>query len=443
MPKFKYVAVDAKGAESSGIVDADNQARVIDMIKEQGWFPTSVTELSEGGAPAPAKAAKSSGGGGAAKKKKGGAAKAKGGGTGLQMELKLPGLQGPIRVKPRELATFTRQLATLLDAGLPLLRGLKVLLKQEKNPHLCDAIVAMGEAIEGGSTFSDALNQHPKIFDNLYVNMVKAGEVGGVLDVVLNRLAEFMEKAEKIRNKIKGAMIYPCVILVVALSILSFLMVYIIPKFQEVFSDMNHGDDSMPPLTEFVIGCSDFMRHQWYFVIGFIVFMVVGLRLAGNSKKGRVVLDTLKIKAPITGPLFQKTAIARFSRTLGTLLNAGVPILQALNIVKNTSGNAVVAGVIERVHDNVKEGDTITAPLEAASVFPAMAVGMIDVGEETGALPDMLMKVADTYEDEVDTAVDGLTAIIEPIMIIFLAVIVGTIVIAMFLPLLAMMGQLS
>ena len=436
MPKFKYVAVDPKGNETSGSVEAENKNRVIDMIKEQGWFPTTVDEVGGG--------AKKSSESKDYKKKSGAAARKKGGGKGLQMEIKLPGfLSGGSSVKPKDLAAFTRQLSTLLDAGLPLLRGLKVLLKQEKNPTMRDALISMGDGIEGGSTFSDALTQHPKIFDNLYVNMVKAGEAGGVLDVVLSRLAEFMEKAEKIKNKVKGAMIYPIVVLVIAVLILSFLMIVIIPKFQEVFMDLSDGQGSLPGLTLFVIGISDFFVQYWYIIGGGIALLIIGFKLLAKTKKGAYYLDKFKLNMPIFGSLIRRTAIARFARTLGTLLSSGVPILQALNIVKETAGNMVVSEAITDVHDNVKEGDSMTAPLEASGVFPSMAVGMIDVGEETGALPEMLMKVADTYENEVDTAVEGLTSIIEPILIIMLAVIVGTIVIAMFMPLLSIMETIG
>jgi type IV pilus assembly protein PilC len=440
MPKFKYVAVDPKGNETSGNVDAESQARVIEMIKEQGWFPTSVTEVG-GGAGGGAKKASGSK---TTARKSSSSSKGKRGGKGLQADLKLPGFLSAGRaIKPKDLAAFTRQLSTLLDAGLPLLKGLKVLLKQEKNPTMQDALTTMGDGIEGGSTFSDALTQHPKIFDNLYVNMVRAGEAGGVLDVVLSRLAEFMEKAEKIKNKVKGAMIYPVVVLVIAVLILTFLMVVIIPKFQEVFMDLSDGKGSLPGLTMFVIGISQFFVKRWYIMIGIIAILVFGVKFLSKTKKGSYLLDKFKLNMPIFGSLVRRTSIARFSRTLGTLLSSGVPILQALNIVKETSGNAVVSEAIEKVHDSVKEGDTMTVPLEASGVFPSMAVGMIDVGEETGALPEMLMKVADTYENEVDTAVEGLTSIIEPLLIIMLAVIVGTIVIAMFLPLLKIMESIA
>jgi type IV pilus assembly protein PilC len=346
------------------------------------------------------------------------------------------------RVKPKQLMVLTRQLATLVDAGLPLLRGLRILLKQEKRPVLRDALGGMGEAVEGGSTFSEALGQYPKIFDKLYINMVKAGEAGGVLEVVLIRLAEFMEKAEKIKAKVKSAMIYPVVVLVAAGGILGFLLTNVIPKFKQIFDDLLEGQ-RLPVLTEFVISISDLIKNNWWLVLLIVGGIVAGLKIWGKTDSGRFQLDRLQLKMPLFGQLFLKTATARFSRTLGTLLQSGVPMLQALNIVRDTSGNEVVAKAIQKVHDSVKEGDNMSMPLEASNVFPSMVVSMVDVGEETGALPEMLMKIADSYDDEVDTAVEGLTSVIEPIMIILLALIIGTIVIAMFVPLISIISSMS
>jgi len=340
------------------------------------------------------------------------------------------------------LTAFTRQLATLIDAGLPLLRGLDVLRKQEKNQTLKRTLQRLAESVEAGSTFSEALAQHPKIFNRLYVNMVRAGEAGGVLDVTLGRLADFQEKAQKIKNKVISAMVYPTVVIFVALSIVSFLMIVIVPKFQEIFTDLLEGKP-LPGLTLFVMSCSNLVKNQFPLVAGSIVLLVVAVKMAGKTEKGRFYIDKFKLNAPIFGQLVRKVGIARFSRTLGTLIASGVPILQALNIVRDTSGNAVIAKAVSQVHDSVKEGERIVQPLEASGVFPPMVISMVDVGEETGALPDMLMKVADVYDDEVDNAVSALTSLLEPIMIVFLAVIVGTIVIAMFMPLISVIGSLS
>lgn len=433
MPKFNYVALDTKGKEVTGVVETDSTTTAVSRIREMGYFPTNITEAGKdkkvvapaaGGAPGTPAAVRPA----AAKK-----------GLG-QIELKIPGMSG--KVKPKILTTFTRQLATLIDAGLPLLRGLNVLQKGEKNPTLKKTLVKLAEAVEGGSTFSEALAQHPKIFTRLYVNMVRAGEAGGVLDVTLNRLADFQEKAQKIKNKVVSAMVYPSVVIFVAISIVSFLMIVIVPKFQEIFKDLL-GGQALPPLTQFVMAISNVVKSQSLFVLVALIALVVAVKLIGKTTKGRYMLDLMKLNSPVFGQLLRKVGIARFTRTLGTLIASGVPILQALNIVRETSGNAVLAKAVSQVHDAVKEGERIIQPLEASKVFPPMVVSMVDVGEETGALPDMLMKIADVYDDEVDNAVAALTSLLEPIMIVFLAVIVGTIVIAMFLPLITVIGKLG
>jgi len=337
---------------------------------------------------------------------------------------------------------FTRQLATLIDAGLPLLRGLRILLKQEKSKGLREALTGMGESVEGGSTFSEALGQYPYTFDNLYVNMVKAGEAGGVLEEVLTRLAEFQEKAERIKAKVKSAMVYPIVVLVAALGILTFLMIFIIPKFAEIFEDLLGGKE-LPPLTQFVVNISDAVANEWYIILGWIFGIIIISKILRGTERGSNMLDAVKLKVPLFGPLFRKGAVARFARTLGTLMGSGVPVLQALTIVRDTAGNSVVSSAIQRVHDAVKEGDSMAMPMEACGVFPGMVVSMVDVGEETGALPEMLVRVADNYDEEVDTAVEGMTSIIEPIMIVMLALIIGTIVIAMFVPLISIISEMS
>lgn len=428
MARFKFVAMDSKGSETEGVIDAENQSQAVTAIRTKGLFPTKVIEI---------------GGGGQTKKPSGDAAKR------AEVERKtglLSGGKGRFLwkrgVKTKNLMVFTRQLATLIEAGLPLLRGLRILLKQEKHPTLRSALNGMGEAVEGGSTFSEALAQHPHVFDKLFVNMVKAGEAGGVLDVVLVRLAEFMEKAERIKNKVKSAMVYPIVVLLAAMGILGFLLTNVIPKFKAIFEDLLEGQ-RLPPLTEFVINLSSLVKDRWYLIVAFVVIIWIAVKILKRTENGRYAIDKLKLKMPLFGQLVTKTAVARFSRTLGTLLTSGVPVLQALNIVRDTSGNEVVARAIQQVHDSVKEGDTMSMPLEASGVFPSMVVSMVDVGEETGALPEMLTRIADTYEDEVDRAVEALTSIIEPIMIILLALIVGTIVIAMFVPLISIITNMA
>lgn len=425
MPRFSYVAMDQKGRETKGVLEVANQNEAIGRVKEMGLFPTKIVELDKvkekpEKKAKPAQAAKP-----AAKK-----------GLNVNINIKIPGLGG--RVKPKVLTTFTRQLATLVDAGLPLLRGLRVLEKQEKNATLKSIIADLALAIEGGSTFSEALAQHPKVFNRLYVNMVKAGELGGVLEVVLTRLAEFMEKAEKIKGKVKAAMFYPTAVMIVAVGIVYILMVVVIPKFEEVFAGLLEGQ-KMPQFTRFVLGVSRAIKDHALVTLAGVAAFVVLFVLFKKTKFGRRVIDVIKLKMPILGPVISKVAISRFTRTLGTLVSSGVPILQALNIVKETAGNVVIGNAVGAVHDSVKEGETITAPLEAAGVFPPMVISMVDVGEQTGALPEMLLKIADNYDDEVDNAVTAMTSLLEPIMIVILGLVVGSIVIAMFLPLIAIM----
>ncbi|MEI6149834.1 MAG: type II secretion system F family protein [bacterium] len=432
MPKFRYVAMDSKGREVEGVLDAESEARAIASVKEKGLFPTSLQDITPG---------KGGNKGGGARGGRESSAKGRG---SMQSEIKLPPFLSALfqgRIKTKLLMVFTRQLATLVEAGLPLLRGLHVLQRQEKNPQLHTAVIGMAESVESGSTFAEALAQYPKVFSLFYINMVKAGEASGALNTVLTRLAEFMEKSQKIRNKVRGAMVYPIVVMVMAMVILGVLMVFVIPKFKEIFDDLLQGK-ALPALTQLVIGASDLVAKNGLYLLAGIIGVVILFRMWGKTERGRRSLDVMKLKAPIFGQLVRKTAIANFTRTLGTLMTGGVPILQALNIVKEVTNNAVLAKAIAQVHDSVKEGETIVSPLEASGVFPAMVVSMIQVGEETGALPEMLMKVAENYDDEVDTAVEALTSIIEPIMIIFLAVVVGTIVIAMFLPLVTIIGSL-
>jgi type IV pilus assembly protein PilC len=426
MPKFNYVAMDSRGKETKGVLEVASQNDAINRVKEMGFFPMKIVEVEKEKPDKKAgKAAAKPGAKGA--KKKGGAA---------NIQIKIPGLSG--RVKSKVLTTFTRQLATLVDAGLPLLRGLRVLEKQERNVTLKGIIGELAQSIEGGSTFSEGLAQHPKVFNKLFVNMVKAGELGGVLEVVLNRLSEFMEKAQKIKGKVIAAMFYPVAVLIVAVAIMAVLMIWVIPKFKEVFEGMLDGQQ-LPAFTRFVLAISDTVKDHAPMTLLVMAVLVVIFLMVGKTKLGRLVIDKVKLKAPVFGPVISKVSIARFTRTLGTLVSSGVPILQALNIVKETAGNVIVANAVSAVHESVKEGETITAPLEASGVFPPMVISMVDVGEQTGALPEMLLKISDNYDEEVDNAVSAMTSLLEPIMIVFLAVIVGSIVIAMFLPLIALM----
>ncbi len=345
-------------------------------------------------------------------------------------------------VNEKGLTVFTRQLATLVKAGMPILRGLEVLGRQEKRKAFRQVIEDCADTIRSGGNFSDGLGAHPKAFDRLYVNMVKAGEAGGVLDTVLERLSVFMEKAMKIRGKVTSAMVYPAIISCVAGGIMIVLMVFVVPKFQEVFFTMLKGKP-LPWLTSVVVAIANAMRDNLLMVLGGLAgFGFLGW-LFKRSAFGTKVLHWLLLKVPVIGDLFLKAAIARFTRTLGTLLSSGVPILQALIITRDTSGNVHVANAINIVHDRVKEGDSVAKPLESTRIFPGMVTSMIEVGEETGALPDMLVRIADNYDEEVDNAVAALTSIIEPVMIVFMAVGVGVIVIAMFLPMVELIKSLS
>lgn len=426
MPTYTFTALDAKGKEQTGTVEASSETAALATIREKSLFPTKVEEAG---------AAKKSKGKASAPKTKGGAKSA-----GLKKDLAMPAFLQ--RVKPKQLMTYTRQLATLINAGLPLMRGLQVILKQEKHPLLHRATTDVVESIQSGSTFAEALSQHPRIFNRLYVNMVKAGELGGVMDAVLERLAEFMEKAQRIRNKVVGAMVYPVVVLIMAVGILAFLMLFIIPKFEAIFDDLL-GEGGLPMLTQIVLNISrTFAQRAPFVVIGVVVFVVL-MKIIGKTSWGRFGLDWTKLHMPIFGVLLSKTSIARFTRTLGTLMTSGVPVLQALNIVRDTSGNEVIARAVTVIHDSVKEGENMAPPIQSTGVFPPMVVSMVEVGEETGELPEMLMKIADNYDDEVDNTVAGLTSIIEPLLIVFLALIVGTIVIALFLPLISIIGQIG
>ena len=432
MATFQYIAKDSTGAEKRGTVEAGDRNAAIAAVRAQGLLPTALGEV-KGASPAAAKkAAKAP----APAQKKGGALN-----KNISINIKVPNwLKG--RIKTKVLTQFTRQLATLVNAGLPLMRGIEVLKRQMKDPQMLEALGGISENIAAGGTFSESLTQYPKIFDNLYVNMVKAGEAGGVLEVVLGRLAEFAEKSEKIKNKVKGAMIYPIVVLVAAIGITAFLLIAVIPKFQQVFNDMM-GGAALPAITEFVIHASEFVQHNGLQILLVIVALVVIKKIVGKTEKGAYFFDALSLKMPVTGTLAQRSAVSKFTRTLGTLLSSGVPILQSLMITRDTTGNRVLTNAIQSVHDAVKEGESMTQPLSQCKVFPPMVVSMVEVGEETGALADMLTRIANTYDDEVDNAVAGMTAAIEPALIIVLAVVVGTIVIAMFLPMVKIIGSVS
>ncbi len=442
MPTFAYTAIEASsGRERSGTLECTSAEQATADLKARGFAPMSLavtTAASATNAPVAAKSLE-----------KGGRASVRSS-SPVQGGLK-PTLQAKKKrrtivlgrvINQKGLTLFTRQLATLVKAGMPLLRCLEVLARQEKNAPFREVLETLAEAIRSGGNFSDGLLQHPKIFDRLYVNMVKAGEAGGVLDTVLERLARFMEKAERIKAKVKSAMTYPVIVIALAVGIVAALMVFVVPKFEQIFSGLLKGQP-LPVLTRAVMGVSYFVQHNIIVSAIVLVAVCVGFQIFRRTKIGERVLDWLAIKSPALGNLFLKAAIARFTRTFGTLLASGVPILQALVITRDTSGNVHVAAAIDVVHDRVKEGDNVARPLEATGIFPGMVTSMIEVGEETGALADMLTRIADTYDEEVDNAVAALTSIIEPFMIVFLALMVGTIVIALFLPIVSIIQHLQ
>lgn len=438
MATFQYIAKDSAGNEQRGQIEAPDRASAITAVRAQGLLPTALGEVKRAAAPA-APAAKPAKGRKAAPAAK--AAKPKGGAMSKDIKIKMPSfLQG--KIKTKVLTQFTRQLATLVTAGLPLMRGIEVLKRQMRDPQMKDALEGISENIAAGGTFSEALTAYPKIFDNLYVNMVKAGEAGGVLEVVLARLAEFAEKSEKIKNKVKGAMTYPTVVLFAAVGITAFLLVAVIPKFKQVFADML-GGQALPGITQAVIDMSEWVQHNGLTLAIIIAAIVTIKKVIGKTPAGAKFYDWVSLKAPVTGTLVQRTAVSRVTRTLGTLLSSGVPILQSLVIVRDTTGNRIVSQALQDVHDAVKEGEGMTQPLAQCSVFPPMVVSMVEVGEETGALADMLTRIANTYDDEVDNAVAGLTAAIEPALMVILAVVVGTIVIAMFLPMIKIISSVT
>ena len=349
-----------------------------------------------------------------------------------EINLRLPGSSGVTR---KELVIFTRQFSTMIDAGLPLVQGLEILAAQNENPQFKQVLREVKEKVESGSTFADALRDHPKVFDDLYVQLVQAGEVGGILDTILQRLAVYIEKAEALKRKVKGAMVYPSIVLVVALGVVTVLLLFVTPVFKDMFEAAG-GD--LPGPTQLIVDLSEWLRANILYLVAGIVAVVVAFRVFARTKFGRRVIDAGLLKAPIFGDLLRKVAVARFSRTLGTMLSSGVPILEAMNVTAKTAGNVVLEEAIFKVRGKISEGRTIVQPLAEVGVFPQMVVEMIGVGEATGAMDAMLGKIADFYDEEVDSAVSALTSMIEPILIVFMGGIVGFFVAAMYLPIFTM-----
>ena len=427
MPTYTYEALNSAGKPQKGTVEAPTSEDAIQRIKGKGFFPTAVREQKIKGA-----AAGPDSGRGKKKKKK-----------SFDLNISIGG------VGRKKLTNFTRQLSTLQDAGLPLLRSLQILETQQRPGLLKSIIGNVCEDVEAGTTLSDAMARQPKAFDRLYCKMVNAGEIGGVLDVILQRLADFMEKAQRLRRRVIGAMIYPVVVILIATVIVTGIMIFVIPKFQEIFDDF---EVELPALTIWLVDASMWMAGRLYpgqvipgaiWILGAPFLIWIFFWLIRKTGPGRAATDIVRLKIPVAGGLMKKTAIARFTRTLGTLISAGVPILEAIMITRDTSGNYVFERALTRVHDSIREGETFAGPLRESKVCDAIVVNMIDVGEETGDLDTMLMKIADNYDEEVDVAVQGLISLLQPLLVVVLGVLIGTIVLALFLPLVKMIESVS
>ena len=397
MADFKWTGKTRQGTMQKGVLAAKNKEDVIALLRKQNILVTSVQQSAR------------------------------------DIKISIPGIGG--RVKDKDIAVFTRQFATMIDAGLPLVQCLEILSTQSENKSMSSALKDIRQDVESGATFTDALRKHPKVFNDLYVNMVAAGEAGGILDTILNRLAAYIEKAMKLKAKVKAALVYPGVIVSVAIIVVTVLLVWVIPVFAQMFTDMG---GTLPLPTRIVMGTSDAVRGNIIFVIIAIILFVAGLKYFYKSDKGKRMVDSLLLKAPVFGPLIRKVAVAKFTRTLSTLISSGVPILDGLEIVSRTAGNKVVEDALMVTRQSISEGKTIADPLGKSKVFPPMVVQMISVGEATGALDAMLSKIADFYDEEVDNAVAALTSMLEPMLMVFLGVIVGFIVIAMYLPIFQM-----
>jgi type IV pilus assembly protein PilC len=423
MATFAYEALNAAGKPQKGTIDAGTTDEAIAKIKSQGYFPTQVREQKV------KKSAVAQPGAVVKKKKSGGMAFG--------------------RVSVKNMTTFTRQLSTLQDAGLPLLRSLEILESQQKPGQLKNVLGGVCEEVEGGSSLSESMGKFPKAFDRFYVKMVNAGEIGGVLDIILQRLAEFMEKSQRLKRRVRGAMVYPIAVIVIATLILMGIMWFIIPKFEEIFTDFGVA---LPGLTTWLINTSRWVGGTAspdqaipgiFIVLPAPIVLYIGWNLIRKAGPGKAATDTLLLYTPIFGKIIRKTVVARFTRTLGTLIAAGVPILEAIRITKDTCGNYVFEKALQKVHDSIREGEGFATPLRESKTCDAIVVNMIDVGEETGEMDAMLMKIADNYDEEVDVAVASLVSLLQPLMVVVLGLIVGTIVVAMFLPLVAMINSLN
>lgn len=425
MATFQYEAMDNTGLEIKESIEANSEQEATQKIREKGFYVTKIVEKGR---------AKEKD-----KKKTKGDAKTAADGRRKPKKRKKGGFSIG-GVSGKKLCTFTRQLSTLQDAGLPILRSLRILEGQAKPGPLKTSLSNVIEDIESGSTLSEAMAKNPKAFDNLYVNMVKAGEAGGALEVILQRLAEFKERAQSLKRKVQGAMIYPCAVITVATLIVGFIMYYIIPKFKKIFEDFN---TELPEITVVLIGTSDAVVNYWYLgpAIPFGLWLMV--KIIKKNKTGAYICDWIALRIPLLGVIFRKAIVARTSRTLGTLIASGVPILEALAITRDTAGNAIFYKAYDHISAAIREGESMAIPLKETRTVDDMVVNMVDVGEETGALDTMLYKVADVYDEEVSILVEGLVNLLEPLMVVILGLIVGFIVIALFMPLIKLLNDLS
>ena len=344
------------------------------------------------------------------------------------------------KVTAKDVVIFTRQFSTMIDAGLPLVQGLTILAEQADNRTFRHILKQVTKDVEGGSTLAEALKKHPKVFDDLFTNLVAAGEVGGILDTIFQRLAAYIEKAQKLKSRIKGAMTYPAVVVCIAVIVIAVILIFVIPVFEQLFSS---AGSSLPAPTQIVVNLSRFFKGNIHYIIGSAILLFIAFKKYRGTEKGRKQTDALALKLPVFGPLLKKVAVARFTRTLGTMITSGVPILDSLEVVAKTSGNVILEEVIFEVRSSIAEGQPIAEPLSETEIFPSMVTQMIAVGEATGALDSMLEKIADFYEDEVDTAVDALTAMLEPLLMVFLGGAIGGLVISMYLPIFKMAGAFA
>lgn len=414
MPVFQYEAMDNTGLEVKDTIEAPTEQEAQALIREKGFYVTKITEKTK-------------------KKKKDAAAKQKAGPQKKQT-FTIGG------VSAKKLTMFTRQLSTLQDAGLPILRSLRILEGQEKPGALKNSLMGIIEDVESGNTLSEAMAKQPKAFDNLYVNMVKAGEAGGALEIILQRLAEFKERSQSLKRKVQGAMIYPIAVITVATGIVGFIMYWIIPKFKAIFQDFGV---ELPSITEVLINMSDLVVNYWYLIPVAPFSLFVMIKLIKKNKTGAYIIDRIALKIPIIGKIIQKSTVARTCRTLGTLVASGVPILEALSIARDTAGNEVFRKAFDHIYSSIREGESMAVPLRETRIADDLVVNMVDVGEETGALDDMLYKIADIYDEEVAVLVESLISLLEPLMVVVLGLIVGFIVIALFMPLVKLLNELS